>query len=37
VFAAQQAVLADAVFQEAMHQRGITDLSSVVIYLEVKS
>jgi len=32
VFAAQQAVLGDAVFQEAMHRRGITDLSSVVIY-----
>ncbi len=32
VFAAQQAVLGDAVFQEAMNRRGITDLSSVVIY-----
>jgi len=32
VFAAQQAVLADAAFQEAMNRRGITDLSSVVIY-----
>ena len=32
VFAAQQAVLADAAFQEAMSKRGITDLSSLVIY-----
>ncbi|MGH2493912.1 MAG: primary-amine oxidase, partial [Ktedonobacteraceae bacterium] len=32
VFAAQQAVLADAAFQEAMSRRGISDLSSVVIY-----
>ncbi len=32
VFAAQQAVLDDAAFQEAMTRRGITDLSSVVIY-----
>src|ERR1051326_1548065 len=32
VFAAQQAVLADAAFQEAMQRRGISDLSSVVIY-----
>ena len=32
VFAAQQAVLGDAVFQEAMSRRGISDLSSVVIY-----
>ncbi len=32
VFAAQQAVLADATFQEAMSRRGISDLSSVVIY-----
>jgi len=32
VFAAQQAVLGDAVFQEAMSRRGITDLSSIVIY-----
>ncbi|HET9918887.1 MAG TPA: primary-amine oxidase [Ktedonobacteraceae bacterium] len=32
VFAAQQAVLADATFQAAMAKRGITDLSSVVIY-----
>jgi len=32
VFAAQQAVLADAAFQEAMSRRGITDLTYVVIY-----
>ncbi|MEO8970081.1 MAG: primary-amine oxidase [Ktedonobacteraceae bacterium] len=32
VFAAQQAVLADAIFHEAMNRRGINDLSSVVIY-----
>lgn len=32
VFAAQQAILGDAAFQEAMSRRGITDLSSVVIY-----
>ena len=32
VFAAQQAVLADATFQEAMQRRGISDLSGVVIY-----
>ena len=32
VFAAQQAVLADAAFGAAMAKRGITDLSSVVIY-----
>ena len=32
VFAAQQTVLADAAFQEAMNRRGITDLSSAVIY-----
>jgi len=32
VFAAQQAVLADVAFQDAMSRRGITDLSSVVIY-----
>src|SRR5947209_20030320 len=32
VFAAQQAVLADAAFQQAMQRRGISDLSSVVIY-----
>jgi primary-amine oxidase len=32
VFAAQQAILADASFQAALARRGITDLSSVVIY-----
>jgi primary-amine oxidase len=32
VFAAQQAVLANADFQQAMARRNITDLSSVVIY-----
>jgi primary-amine oxidase len=32
VFAAQQAVLGDSAFQEAMAKRGITDLSPVVIY-----
>ncbi len=32
VFAAQQAVLADADFQAALAKRGITDLSSAVIY-----
>ncbi len=32
MFAAQQAVLGDTFFQEAMSRRGITDLSSVVIY-----
>lgn len=32
VFAAQQAILADTAFQEAMRRRGITDLTSVVIY-----
>ncbi len=32
VFAAQQAVLDDTAFQEAMAKRGITDLSSVMIY-----
>ena len=32
VFAAQQAVLANAAFQDAMSRRGILDLSSVVIY-----
>ena len=32
VFAAQQAILADPTFQEALNRRGITDLSSVVIY-----
>ncbi|HLZ62035.1 MAG TPA: tyramine oxidase, partial [Ktedonosporobacter sp.] len=32
VFAAQQAVLSDSAFQAAMTRRGITDLSSVVLY-----
>lgn len=32
VFAAQQAILADAAFQQALAKRGITDLSSVVLY-----
>ena len=32
VFAAQQAILGDPTFQEALSRRGITDLSSVVIY-----
>jgi primary-amine oxidase len=32
VFAAQEAILKDANFQEAMAKRGITDLSSVVTY-----
>src|SRR6185437_14010657 len=32
VFAAQEAILADATFQAAMAKRGITDLSGVVTY-----
>ncbi len=32
VFAAQEAILADPTFQEAMAKRGITDLSGVVTY-----
>jgi len=32
VFAAQQAILADPSFGEAMARRGITDLSSIVVY-----
>jgi len=32
VFAAQEAIISDSNFQEAMAKRGITDLSSVVVY-----
>lgn len=32
VFAAQQAILADATFQAALAKRGITDLSTIVTY-----
>ncbi len=32
VFAAAEAILADATFQESLTQRGITDLASVVVY-----
>src|SRR5581483_12490332 len=32
VFAAQEAILADPVFQAAMQRRGISDLSTVVLY-----
>lgn len=32
VFSAQKAILDDAVFQEALARRGITDLSAIVLY-----
>lgn len=32
VFAAQEAILGDSVFQAALERRGITDLSTVVLY-----